>query len=391
MLNKIKIIDLTRNLAGPYCTMLLADLGADVLKVEAPGVGDDARGFGPFIKGESGYFISVNRGKKGMTLNLKDKRGAGILRKLLEKADVLIESFRPGVLDRLGFSYDEVAKINPGIVYASISGFGQTGPYRDKPAYDMVVQGYGGIMSVTGQPAGIPTRVGVSIGDLAASLFCASGILAALLNREKTGQGDRIDISMLDCQVALLENSIVRYAVTEQNPIPIGNRHASITPFEALKTKDGYVIVCCGNQGLWEKYCEVIGHPELLEDRRFRDNNKRTENQPALSDILTKIMSKKTTQEWLGLLEKAGIPCAPINNISQVLNNEQVGFREMIVTLNHPRAGEVKVSGCPVKSMNCKTGAVQPSPLLGQHNEEVLSSLGFTAEEIAVLKQDKVI
>lgn len=391
LLSGIRVIDLTRNLAGPFCTMLLADLGAEVIKVERPGVGDEARAFGPFINGESGYFISINRGKKSVTLDLKHPRGKELLLKLVSMADVLVESFRPGVMERLGLSHEQVYAVNPRIVYASVSGFGQTGPYREKGAYDLVVQGYGGIMSITGQPGGLPTRVGVSIGDLAAALYLANGILAALVARSFTGRGDRIDISMLDCQVALLENSIVRYSASGEIPRPIGNRHPSITPFEMFPTRDGYIVVCAGNQNLWESFCRVIRREDLLADPRFVTNALRTDNQEALAEILRTVLVQKTTAEWLELLEAAGVPCGPVNNVAQVLEDPQVRSRGMVVTINHPKAGPVLVPGCPVKSSQHGTEAAKPSPLLGQHNREVFGWLGLSEADLAALEREGVI
>lgn len=391
LLSGIRVIDLTRNLAGPFCTMLLADLGAEVIKVEMPGTGDEARTFGPFINGESGYFISINRGKKGITLNLKDPRGKELLLKLVARGDVLVESFRPGVLERLGLSYERVSAVNPRIVYASVSGFGHTGPYREKGAYDLVVQGYGGIMSITGQPGGVPTRVGVSIGDLAAGLYLASGILAALVARGLTGRGDRIDVSMLDCQVALLENSIVRYGASGEIPGRIGNRHPSITPFEMFPTQDGYIIVCAGNQNLWENFCRVIGREDLLADPRFASNGLRTDNQAALAEILQGVMVKKSTAEWLELLDAAGVPCGPVNNVAQVLKDPQVRSREMVITIDHPRAGQVQVPGCPVKAREHPPVAAKPSPLLGEHNREVFGWLGLSEADLAELEREGVI
>jgi len=370
MLTGIKVIDLSRNLAAPFCTMILSDLGAEVIKVEEPNKGDDARTYGPFINGKSGYFISINRGKKSVTLNLKDPGDKAKLAKLLEDADVMIDNFRPGVLDRLGITEEWVKEINPELIFASLTGFGQTGPYRTKAAYDMVVQGYGGIMSITGQPGGEPTRVGVSIGDLAAGLYAAIGILADLYAREKTGKGDRLDFAMMDCQVALLENCMIRYIGTGKVPGPIGNRHASITPFEMFPTADGNIIICAGNTKNWLSLCDAMGLPEMKEDQRFDSNNKRNENHDALREIMVEALSVHTTKEWLAIFEAAGIPCGPVNNISHVMEDEQVKARNMIVSINYPGVGEIKAPGCPIKSREYQIDPHIPAPELGANNAE---------------------
>ncbi|MBF0529147.1 MAG: CoA transferase [Deltaproteobacteria bacterium] len=392
MLKGIKVIDLSRNLAAPFCTMILADMGAEVIKIEFPGVGDDARGFSPIIQGESGYFMSVNRNKKGMTLNLKDERGKKILLELLRNADVMVDNFRPGVLDRLGLSYEKMKVHNKGLICASLSGFGHTGPYREKSAYDLVVQGYGGIMSITGLEDSEPTRVGISLGDLAAGLYLAIGIEGALLARNRTGEGDFIDVAMLDCQVALLENAIIRYCATGQLPGPVGNRHPSITPFESYKSADGYIIVCAGNQGLWIDFCEVIDRRDLLADERFGSNDLRTQNHHHLKPIIEESTKIKKTSEWITILEKAGIPCGPINTISSVMEDEQVKSRNMIASFDHPQAGLVTMPGFPIKSAQYQMPqSFEPSPMLGQDTKEILHSLGFDDSAIDAMKKDKVI
>jgi len=392
MLKGIKVIDLSRHLAAPFCTMLLADLGADVIKVEMPGVGDDTRDYSPMIHGESGYFMSVNRGKKGITLNIKDPRGKRLLDQLLMNADVMVDNFRPGVLDRLGLTEEHLKTINPRLIFSSLSGFGQYGPYREKAAYDLVVQGYGGIMSITGHEGGPPTRIGISLGDLAAGLYLTVGILGALVSRQQTDHGDRIDISMLDCQVALLENAIIRYMASGKVPGPIGNRHPSITPFETFPSRDSYIIVCAGNDNLWKDYCRAIDCPELANDPRFMSNDSRTRNHGDLSQILTEVMSRKTTKEWISMLEKVGVPCAPVNSISDVTEDEQIKARQMIVSLNHPVAGEVQVPGCPIKSREHHLPETyKPSPLLGEDNDEIYRNIGLNNEEIADLIREKII
>ena len=372
MLEGVKVIDLSRNLAAPFCTMILADLGAEVIKVEAPETGDDARGYGPIIQGKSGYFISINRGKKSVTLNLKSESDKDKLEKLIREADVLVDNFRPGVLDRLGITQEWLDSINPKLIFTSITGFGHTGPYRTKAAYDLVVQGYGGLMSVTGEPGSKQTRVGVSIGDLAAGLYAAIGIIGSLYARTKSGQGDRLDIAMLDCQIALLENTLIRYIASGKVPEPVGNRHASITPFEMFPSKDGYIIICIGNEKNWRVLCNEINHPELIDQERFINNDNRTTNHEELYQVLCEILKDKNTAEWIRILDGAGIPCGPVNNVADIMENEQIKERKMIVSVNYPDIGEVKAPGCPIKSKNYLVDPTKPAPELGQDNEDIL-------------------
>jgi CoA:oxalate CoA-transferase len=383
-LEGIKVLDLTRVLAGPYCTMVLGDLGADVVKVEVPDTGDDARHFGPFVGTESAYFMSLNRNKRSVTLNLKDERAKGLLLRLVRHFDVLAENFRPGTMEKLGLGYERLAEENPQLVYAATSGLGNTGPYRLKPAYDVVVQGMGGIMSITGQPGGLPTRVGASIGDITAGLFTAIGILAALRARERTGLGQMVDVAMLDGQVAILENAIARYEVSGAAPEPIGNRHPSITPFTSVAASDGHLIIAVGNDALWGKFCRVIGRPNLVEHPAYRTNHDRTENWESLEPLLNEAFRERTVAEWLEALEAAGIPCGPINTVDQVVSDPQVAAREMIVEADHPVAGRVKMAGSPIKLSGAPRQVVRsPSPTLGQHTRQILQeTLGLSAAEI---------
>lgn len=391
-LEGIVVLDLTKVLAGPFCCMQLADFGATVIKIEPPGQGDDSRHIGPHVKGESTYFISVNRNKKSVTLNLKSPRGVEIFRDMVKKADVLVENFRPGTMDKLGLGYLEISGINPRIIYASGSGFGQTGPYRQRPAYDPIVQSLGGIMSVTGQPGGGPTRVGVSIGDLAAGLYLAQGILLALLSREKTGQGQQIDVAMLDCQVALLENHISRYLVAGQIPRPVGNRHPSFAPFGSFATGDGYITIAAGNNKLWASLCEVLGKPRLAADPRFANNVDRAANYGEMEREMEEVLRTKTSAQWADILDRAGIPCGPIQTVEQVINDPQVMAREMIVEQQHPVLGKVQVAGIPVKMSGTPGRVGEPAPLLGQHTGEVLRELmGFDEHTIKSLKDEGVI
>jgi len=289
-LNGIRVLDLTRVLAGPYATMILRDLGADVIKIEQPDVGDESRGVGPFKNGVSLYFMSINRGKKSITLNLRTERGKQIFLDLMKKSDIVIENFRPGVMKRLGLDYESIKSYNPQIIYAACSGFGQTGPYSTHGAYDMIIQAMGGIVSITGEPGRPPIRVGVSIGDMTAAMYTVIGILAALHHRRQTGEGQLVDVGMLDCQVAILENAIARYLSTGEIPQPLGARHPSFTPFEAFETKDGYVVLAIGNNTLWAKFCAQIGQPQLIDDDRFKTNALRTEHYDQLRPILANIM-----------------------------------------------------------------------------------------------------
>ncbi len=372
-LNGITVIDLTRVLAGPYCTMMLCDLGARVIKVESPG-GDDARQFGPFVDGESAYFASLNRGKESIALNLKDEADRTVFERLLAKADVLVENFRPGALDRLGFGWEALHERFPRLIYAAASGFGHSGPYSARPAYDLVVQAMGGIMSLTGQSGGAPARVGTSIGDIAAALFTAIGVSTALYSREKTGEGMKIDVAMLDCQVAILENALARYFATGQVPGPMGTRYPSITPFEALATGDGHVVVAAGNDTLFARLCEALGCPDLQFDTRFDTNPKRTANADALKVELEAALAKDTTANWLTVLEEAGIPSGPINNVEAVVTDTQVAARNMIVSATAPSGKQVNMAANPIKlSAFADSSTRGPVPALDSARARILA------------------
>ncbi|MCH4887798.1 CoA transferase [Acidaminobacter sp. JC074] len=390
-LEGLKILDLTRVLAGPYCTMILGDLGADIVKVEIPEKGDDSRHFGPYQNGESAYFMSLNRNKRSMTLNLKTEKGKELLRAFVKKVDVIVENFRPGTMEKLGLGYDELKKINPKLIYAAASGFGHSGPYSKKPAYDGVVQAMGGIMSITGQKDGEPTRVGPSIGDIAAGMFTAIGVLAALNYKNETGIGQKVDVAMLDCQVAMLENAIARYVVTKEVPKPAGNRHTSIVPFEPFDTKDSKIVVAVGNDALWRKFCQVTGL-EIVDDERFKSNPDRNKNYEALRPIIADLMLSKTTKEWQVILDEAGVPNGPINYVDKVLENEQVIAREMIVDVDHPVAGKLQVPGVVVKLSETPGQILTPAPLLGQHTHELLKEyFEFSDEEINKMIEEGVL
>ena len=372
-LKNLLVVDLTRVLVGPYCTMILSDLGARVIKVEAPEVGDDSRKFGPFVNDYSAYFMSLNRGKESIALNLKNEDDKKIFDKILSKADILVENFKPGTLERWGFGWKEINKKYPKLIYASASGFGQTGPLKELPAYDMVVQGMGGLMSVTGQPNSEPTRVGTSIGDITAGLFTAIGINAALYDRQKTGKGMFIDVSMLDCQIAILENAIARYLSKNEIPKPMGSRHPSIAPFEAFKTKDSHIIIAAGNDKLFEKLCNILEISEIFNDEKFKTNSSRSQNINKLKIILEDKLSSKTTTEWVSKMEKERIPCGPIYNIKEAVENPQIQSRNMIVKAYHKVIGDFKLAGNPIKMSSYKDETTRGNiPDLDEHREKIL-------------------
>ena len=375
ILEGIRVLDLSRVLAGPYCTMMLADYGADIIKIEPPGDGDDSRAFGPFVGKESAYFMSLNRNKRSITLNFKHQQEVELFQEMVKKADVVVENYRPGTMEKFGLGYDELKKINPRLIYAACSGFGHTGPYRDKPAYDIIVQAMGGVMSITGPENGEPTRIGASVGDIMAGMFTAYGVMMALFHRERTGEGQKVDVGMLDCQVAVLENAIARYVTSGIVPKPLGNRHPSITPFASFTAKDGHIIVGAGNDRLWQKLCNLLERPALLTDPRFIDNAARTANVKELSVILDSIFVKKTISRWLDELEAAGLPCAPINTIDKVVNDPHIAARNMIIEVEHPVAGKLKMAGAPVKMSAAPGVPPSPAPLLGQHTAAIMQEL----------------
>jgi len=390
-LSDIKVLDLTRVLAGPYATMVLADLGAEIIKIEQPEKGDDSRAYGPYKNGESAYFMSLNRNKESITLNLKTPEGKEILKELVKKVDVLVENFRPGTMEKLGLGYEVLKEINPRLIYASSTGYGQTGPYSQRPAYDAVVQAMGGIMSITGQADGMPTRVGTSIGDIAAGLFCAIGILAALQERARSGLGQMVDVAMLDCQVAILENAISRYEFTGEIPRPIGNRHPSIVPFETFNTLSDPIMVAAGNDRLWATLCELM-ELEIACDSRYATNPQRNEHYAELRPILAEKFMTKTAEEWQPMFDKAGIPSGPINTVDKVVKNEQVVAREMILEVEHPVAGTTRVPGIPIKLSRTPGEIRMAAPVLGADTEKLLNQyLGLTSDQVAELREKQVI
>lgn len=347
-LSGLIVLDLTRVLAGPYCTMVLCDLGARIIKVEPP-EGDDSRRYGPFINGTSGYFTAFNRGKESIAIDLKNEADRIIFERLLAKSDVLVENYRPGTMEKLGYGWDSLHPRFPRLIYAAASGFGHSGPYANRPAYDMVVQAMGGIMSITGQPDGPPTRVGSSIGDISAGLFTAIGIVSALYDRARSNIGMKVDVAMLDCQVAILENAITRYFATGRSPGPLGARHASIAPFAAFAAADGHLVVAAGTDALFIKLCQALERPELPGDSRYATNAARSDHVDALSTELEISLKKKPIAHWLDVLGKAGIPCGPINDVGEVLADPQVLARNMVVSLDDPAMAGLRLAGNPVK------------------------------------------
>jgi len=372
----VTVVDLTRVLAGPFATMVLHDLGARVIKVERPGVGDDARHIGPFVGDRSAYFTSLNCGKESIALDLEVATDRDVLERLLARADVVVENFRPGTMEKLGFGWDALHARHPRLIYAAVSGFGRTGPYAQRPAYDMVVQGMGGVMSITGEDGGPPTRVGASVGDITAGLFLVAGVNAALYHRAVTGDGMLLDVGMLDCQVAVLENAIARYTAMGEVPGPIGARHPSITPFAALRTRDGEVIVAAGNDKLFAQLCGVIGQPELASNPLFLTNALRTVHVHALHDELERALGARTSEEWLDALGAAGIPCGPLNDVAAVVADPHVQARRMIVDIDDSRVQPLRAAGNPIKwSAFDDLDVRPPAPDLDEHRAALLEEL----------------
>jgi CoA:oxalate CoA-transferase len=394
-LSDVTILDLTWVLSGPFASMVLCDLGADVVKVERPPWGDVARTTGPHVDGESAYFFSINRGKKSIAIDLATAEGKELFLRAAERADVVMENFTPGTMGRLGLGWDALHARNPRLIYAATSGFGQTGPDRLRPALDIVVQGMGGVMSITGEPGGRPVRPGLSLGDIAAGLFTAVGILSALHERERSGEGQMVDVSMLDCQIAILENAIVRYFATDRVPGPIGTRHPLATPFQAFPTKDGYIVLALswGVPNQWELFCAVIGRPALIDDTRFETSALRTRHHAELEPMLNEALALRTTAEWLAEFDAIGLPCGPLNNIPQAVAQRQVRARDMLVELKHPRMERpLTVPNTPVKLSRTPGGVRGLPPDVGEHTEAVLSSwLGLAAEELRRLEAEGVV
>lgn len=393
-LEDVTVLDLTRVLAGPFCTMMLADYGANVIKIEMPGKGDDTRSFGPLKNGASMYYANVNRGKKGVTLNLKAEEGKQIFKDLVRQADVVVENYRPGVMDKLGLGYDVLKAVNPQIIYAAVSGFGCYGPNHQRPGYDIIAQATGGLMSITGEPGGHPIRVGNAMGDVLGGMNLTIGILMAIHARRLTGKGQRVDVSLVDSVVASLETGTQRFFASGKQPELMGNRYAAAYPYDSFKAKDGLFVIGCGNDKLFKLLCEkVLYKPELLQDPRFETNLKRCDHHAELKPIIEEWSHQYTIDEAVEKILQAGVPAAPINDLYRITTDPHIAqAREMFVPLHHPVIGDMKVNGNPVKLMDTKADISVPAPNLGQDNGAVYKEfLGIDENALAVLAEKKII
>ena len=390
-LNNIKVVDLTRTLAGPFCTMMLGDMGADIVKIEEPEHGDETRGWTPFWNGESTQFVSFNRNKRSLSVNLKEPEGINIVQSLARDADVMIESFRAGALERMGLGYDTIKDLNPDIIYCSISGYGRTGPMANKPGYDLLIQAYSGLMNLTGDPDGMPMRVGFSLVDLFTGMMAYGSIMTALYHREQTGQGQWVEAALLDGQVAALSYHAAAYLATQNEPQRMGSGHPSLVPYQSFPAADGFFIVGVANQGLWQRFCNALERPDLLEDPRFITNDDRVAHRAECIETLSEIFRTRPVAHWVEIISDAGVPCGPINRVSEVVQDPQVLARSMMVDIPHPKVPGLRVTGSPLKLSETPPSVRHHPPLLGQHNEEVLLELGYDAPEIAHLLEKGVI
>ncbi len=386
------VLDLTRVLSGPYCTMVLGDLGARIIKVEQPGRGDDTRAWGPpFIGAESAYFLSINRNKESVTLDYKPAAGRAVLERLVAQADVLVENFRPGTLERAGFGWEAMHARLPRLVYASIAGYGQTGPRRNEAGYDAVMQAEGGLMSVTGEADRPGYRLGVAITDMVSGLYCAQGITAALLARERSGRGQRVDIGMLDTTAALLTYQAANWFATGKTPQRQGNRHATIAPYETFTTADGEIVIAVGNDEIWKRFCPAAGLPELAGNPRFATNKDRMANYDEMRPPIDRVFRTATNAEWIARLNAAGVPNGEVRDIGQMLNDPHLAAREMVQTLMHPTIGATRVIGAPIKLSDTPASLRTAPPVLGQHTDAVLAELGYSPAEVAALRNTRVV
>lgn len=392
-LEDVLVVDMTRILAGPYASMWLGDLGAEIIKVEEPDSGDTSRGYGPpFVGEDSAYFMSVNRNKKSLTVDFTTDEGRRILRDLIEDADVLLENYRPGTLEKYDLDYESVRELNPEIVYTSLSGFGQDGPWSDKAGLDLTVQGLGGLMDLTGDPDGEPRRVGLAVSDLVSGIYAATGTVSALYHRRRTGEGQQVDVSLLDSMVSLLSYQASRYFATDEVPERMGNSHPSIAPYETFETEDGHLNLALVNDGLFESFCSLIGRESLANDERFENNASRVENREELHEILQEVFRRKTTEEWLEILDEADVPAGPVQDLEEVFEHPQVRARDMLRNLSEVGGPDFEQTGIPVKFSESPGDLQGPPPKLGEHTDEVLAErLGLSEQEIRQLREEGAI
>ncbi|MBN6887348.1 crotonobetainyl-CoA:carnitine CoA-transferase CaiB-like acyl-CoA transferase [Cytobacillus horneckiae] len=391
-LEGVRIIDASRVLAGPFCTMILGDLGAEVIKIEHHQSGDETRGWGPpFVNGESAYYLCANRNKKSMTLNLKSEEGKEIFKALAKDSDVVVQNFKTGTLEKMGLGYEELRRINEGIIVASITGFGNNGPYKDLPGYDYIIQAMSGLMSITGEKEGGPMKVGVAIADVLTALYTCIGILSAIHQRHATGEGQELDISLMDCQIASLINVASNYLVGGIEPSRLGNEHPNIAPYQVFSASDGDLVVAVGNDQQFKRFAQVAGMPELAEDSRFKENRLRVEHRAELIPICESLLKQRSKNEWKKILDDAGIPNGPINSISEMFNDPHVEAREMIMKVDHPLIEGLQLAGSPIKLSKSPVKVRQSPPLYGEHTGEILKEVGYSEEDIKNLKINQVI